>query len=44
MAEKELGQAFDIRDFHEVILKSAGPLSIVEQEVKDYINKKSSET
>jgi len=44
-AEKELGQAFDIRDFHEVILKSAGPLSIVEQEVKDYINnKKSSET
>jgi len=39
-AEKVLGKGFDIRDFHEVVLKSAGPLSIVEQEVNAYIRAK----
>eukprot|EP00096_Caligus_rogercresseyi_P013146 TRINITY_DN5819_c0_g1_i1.p1 TRINITY_DN5819_c0_g1~~TRINITY_DN5819_c0_g1_i1.p1 ORF type:complete len:572 (-),score=176.27 TRINITY_DN5819_c0_g1_i1:100-1815(-) len=36
-AETELGNKFDIRDFHEVLLLSAGPLEIVEAEVNRYI-------
>ena len=39
-AEEKLGSKFDIRDFHEVILKSAGPLNIVEQEVASFIKSK----
>ena len=43
IAEKKLKQKFDIRDFHEVILRSAGPLHIVEEEVSRYIEKKLTE-
>ena len=39
-AEDNLKEKFDIRDFHEVILRSAGPLDIVEKEVSRYIEKK----
>lgn len=39
-AETALGERFDVRDFHEVVLKSAGPLSIVEQEVRAYVQAK----
>jgi len=37
-AETELGDKFDIKDFHEVVLQSAGPLSILEEQVDRYIN------
>ena len=33
MAKKALGQGFDLKTFHEVVLRAAGPLSIVEEEV-----------
>ena len=38
MAEKALGKLFDKRVFHKVVLDCAGPLSVVEQCVKRYIN------
>ena len=38
-AEAKLEEKFDIRDFHEVVLRSAGPLDIVEKEVDRYIEK-----
>jgi uncharacterized protein (DUF885 family) len=38
LAEKELGQQFDIRQFHDVILKNgAVPLVTLEKQVKDYL-------
>ena len=40
-AKDKLGQHFNIKDFHEVILKSAGPLDVVEEEVEEYIKSKS---
>ena len=40
-AKRELGDRFDIRDFHDVVLKNgAVPLSILEDLVDDYIAKK----
>jgi len=40
-AEKELGQKFDQRDFHEAVLKNGAlPLEILEEQVDDYIQKK----
>jgi len=36
-AEMQLKDNFDIKDFHEVILESAGPLSIVEKRVDEWI-------
>lgn len=40
-AEKALGEAFDIREFHEVVLgQGAVPLSILEELVDDYIAEK----
>jgi len=39
-AETKLGDKFDVRDFHEVILRSAGPLDIIEQEIEAYIQEK----
>ena len=40
-AEKELGQKFDQRDFHETVLKNGAlPLEILEEQVNDYIQKK----
>ena len=38
MAQAELGEAYDIRDFHDVVLASGPvPLSIMEERVKTYI-------
>ncbi|RXG56629.1 PHD finger-like domain-containing protein 5A [Armadillidium vulgare] len=37
-SEEELGDLFDIKDFHEVILDSFGSLDIVESEVDKWIN------
>lgn len=38
-AEKELGEQFNLREFHDVILrKGAIPLSLLEDEVDAYIN------
>merc|ERR1719312_317290 len=37
MAEDELGDNFDIREFHEIVLKSVGPLYILEEQVDAYI-------
>ena len=41
LAEKELGSSFDIRDFHEAVLKN-GPvmLTVLEQQIKDFISEK----
>ncbi len=37
-AKKELGDKFDIRDFHRVVLKNGSvPLNILEELVDDYI-------
>ncbi|HEX7115119.1 MAG TPA: DUF885 domain-containing protein [Steroidobacter sp.] len=41
-AEQALGENFDVRDFHEVVLGSGGmPLSILEQKVDAYIRRRS---
>ena len=39
-AEQRLGAIFDIKMFHEVVLRSAGPIDVVSQEVKSYIDMK----
>ena len=40
-AEKELGERFDQREFHETVLKNGGlPLEILEQQVNEYIRTK----
>ena len=36
-AEKALGEKFDIRLFHEVLLRTCGPLDLVEEEVETFI-------
>jgi hypothetical protein len=38
-ASDKLKSKFDIRDFHEVILSSSGPLNAIEDEVDGYITK-----
>jgi len=39
LAEKQLGEKFDIREFHDTVLGSgAVPLDILEEHVKDYIS------
>ena len=39
LAEKQLGEKFDIREFHDTVLGSgAVPLDILEVHVKDYIS------
>jgi uncharacterized protein (DUF885 family) len=40
-AEKQLGNDFDVREFHDVVLRNGSvPLSILEQQVASYIQKK----
>ncbi|MEO1979558.1 MAG: DUF885 family protein [Fuerstiella sp.] len=40
MAESELGARFDIKDFHDVVLRDgAVPLGVLEQNVKTWITK-----
>lgn len=41
-AEKALGSKFDVREFHDVILKGFGPLHLLEQRVVEYIERCSS--
>nr|QHA25199.1 DUF885 domain-containing protein [Physocyclus mexicanus] len=36
-AQTSLGSKFDVREFHDVVLSSSGPMSFVEQKVKEYI-------
>ena len=36
-AEEALGEKFDIKEFHEVVLRSAGPLYILEKQVEHFI-------
>ena len=38
MAEDELGDNFDIREFHEIVLQSVGPLEILEDQINKYIS------
>merc|ERR1719500_1047575 len=35
--ENILGEAFDLRDFHEVVLRAAGPLHLLQRKVEEYI-------
>jgi len=40
-AELQLGNSFDVREFHEVVLRNGSvPLSILEQQVTNYIQQK----
>jgi uncharacterized protein (DUF885 family) len=40
-AQKELGEKFDQREFHDAVLKnSALPLEILEEQVNEYIQRK----
>jgi uncharacterized protein (DUF885 family) len=39
-AEKKLGKKFCLKDFHEVVLRSAGPLEVLQEEIEKYINSK----
>ena len=41
MAEDSLGEKFDIRDFHQIVLESVGPLEILKKNIDKYINSKS---
>ncbi|KFM68711.1 hypothetical protein X975_12563, partial [Stegodyphus mimosarum] len=36
-AEDELGSKFDVREFHDIVLQSFGPLSLLEQKVEKFI-------
>eukprot|EP00091_Calanus_sinicus_P022812 TRINITY_DN7437_c0_g1_i1.p1 TRINITY_DN7437_c0_g1~~TRINITY_DN7437_c0_g1_i1.p1 ORF type:complete len:130 (-),score=19.97 TRINITY_DN7437_c0_g1_i1:82-471(-) len=36
-AERALGDKFDIKQFHKVVLDAAGPLKILKQQVKNFI-------
>jgi len=36
-AQEKLGDLFVLKEYHEVVLKSAGPLNILEEQVDDYI-------
>jgi len=36
-AEDALGDKFDIKEFHEVVLKAAGPLDLLERKVDEHI-------
>ena len=36
-AEEQLGDKFDLKEFHEVILSSKGPMNLVEERVNRYI-------
>lgn len=39
-AENQLGEKFDIRDFHDVVLEQGGvPLELLRQRIRDYIRK-----
>ena len=37
-AEEALGDIFDIREFHEIVLQSVGPLEILEDQISKYIS------
>ena len=37
-AEQTMGDKFDIKQFHEVVLRAAGPLNILERQVDKFIN------
>lgn len=41
MAEAELGPKFDVREFHDVVLRSSGALSLVQKKVREYIQQQS---
>lgn len=37
-SSNELGDAFDIKKFHDIVLESAGPLDLVEDEINAWID------
>ena len=42
MATKSLEENFDIREFHDVVLRTMGPMDMVEKEVTKWIEDKTS--
>ena len=40
-AQQELGDKFDLREFHDTVLKNGSlPLEVLEEQINDYIQKK----
>ena len=37
MAEKEMGDRFNIKTFHDIVLDCAGPLDILETKIREYM-------
>ena len=38
LAETSLGEKFDIKEFHDIVLNSVGPLSVLEDQILNYVN------
>ena len=38
LAETSLGEQFDIKEFHDIVLNSVGPLSVLEDQILNYVN------
>ena len=38
LAETSLGEDFNIKEFHEIVLSSVGPLAVLEDQIMNYIN------
>ena len=36
-ASSSLGDAFDLKEFHQLVLESVGPLDVVEEQVDEWI-------
>ena len=38
LAETSLGEQFDIKEFHDIVLNSVAPSSVLEDQILNYIN------
>ena len=45
MSQKELGEKYDVREFHDVLLGSGAlPMQVLEEKIKSYIKNKKKES
>ena len=42
LTEASLGDSFDIKEFHDIVLNSVGPLAVLEDQILKYINSRKS--